>query len=46
MLVRENHPDSLIGRGVPEKFVRLANEKLATINEAYAQVLEERGLVR
>jgi DnaJ like chaperone protein len=46
MLVRENHPDSLIGRGVPEKFVQLANEKLATINEAYAQVLEERGLVR
>ncbi|MBV9330540.1 MAG: molecular chaperone DjiA [Alphaproteobacteria bacterium] len=46
MLVRENHPDSMIGRGVPDQFVRLATEKLATINEAYAQVLEERGLSR
>jgi DnaJ like chaperone protein len=46
MLVRENHPDSLIGRGVPEKFVRMATEKLAAINEAYGQVLEERGLAR
>jgi DnaJ like chaperone protein len=46
MLVRENHPDSLIGRGVPDKFVRLATEKLAAINEAYGQVLEERGLSR
>jgi len=45
-LVRENHPDSLIGRGVPEKFVRMATEKLATINNAYAQVIEERGLAR
>jgi len=45
-LVRENHPDSLIGRGVPEKFVLLATSKLATINEAYAQVLEERGFTR
>ena len=46
MLVRENHPDRMIGRGVPEKFVRLATEKLATINQAYAQVIEERGLTR
>jgi DnaJ like chaperone protein len=45
-LVRENHPDSMIGRGVPEKFVRMATEKLAAINEAYSQVLEERGLTR
>ncbi len=46
MLVRENHPDSMIGRGVPDQFVRLATEKLAAINEAYAQVLDERGLSR
>ena len=31
-LVRENHPDSLIARGVPEEFVKLANDKLAAIN--------------
>ncbi|HEY2446564.1 MAG TPA: TerB family tellurite resistance protein [Rhizomicrobium sp.] len=42
LLVRENHPDSLIARGVPEEFVRLANDKLAAINNAYARVLKER----
>jgi len=46
MLVRENHPDRMIARGVPERFVRVATEKLATINGAYAQVIEERGLSR
>jgi DnaJ like chaperone protein len=45
LLVRENHPDSLIGRGVPEEFVRLANEKLAAINAAYARIMQERRLV-
>ncbi len=42
-LVRENHPDSLIARGVPEEFIRLSTEKLATINIAYRKVVEERG---
>ncbi|HWA02690.1 MAG TPA: TerB family tellurite resistance protein [Rhizomicrobium sp.] len=42
-LVRENHPDSLIARGVPEEFVRLANDKLAAINGAYEKVRRERG---
>ena len=42
-LVRENHPDSLIGRGVPEEFVRLATDKLAAINGAYDKVVAERG---
>ncbi|HKD46783.1 MAG TPA: TerB family tellurite resistance protein [Rhizomicrobium sp.] len=43
-LVRENHPDSLVARGVPEEFVKLANDKLAAINGAYAKVLAEQGL--
>jgi DnaJ like chaperone protein len=43
-LVRENHPDSLIARGVPEEFVRLATEKLASINGAYELVKKERGI--
>lgn len=43
-LVRENHPDSLIARGVPEEFIRLATDKLASINNAYAKIGEERGL--
>lgn len=43
MLVKENHPDSLIARGVPEEFVAIANDKLATINAAYERIVRERG---
>jgi DnaJ like chaperone protein len=43
-LVRENHPDSLIARGVPAEFVKLANDKLAAINNAYEKIQAERGL--
>lgn len=43
MLVRENHPDRLIARGVPEEFVRLATDKLAVINGAYEKVKKEQG---
>jgi DnaJ like chaperone protein len=43
-LVRENHPDSLIARGVPPEFEKLANDKLAAINAAYEKVRAERGL--
>jgi DnaJ like chaperone protein len=43
-LVRENHPDALIARGVPEEFVRLANAKLAAINGAYEKIAQERGI--
>ena len=43
-LVRENHPDSLMARGVPEEFLRLANDKLAAINSAYEKIQTERGL--
>jgi DnaJ like chaperone protein len=42
LLVRENHPDRLIARGVPEEFVRLANDKLAAINGAYDKIQVER----
>jgi DnaJ like chaperone protein len=43
-LVRENHPDSLIARGVPPEFIRLATDKLAAINNAYEKIQLERGL--
>src|ERR1700712_3449612 len=43
MLVRENHPDKLIARGVPEEFIRLATDKLAVINAAYDRIEKERG---
>jgi len=42
-LVRENHPDSLIARGVPEEFVKLATDKLAAINGAYEKLQAERA---
>ncbi len=43
-LVRENHPDKLIARGVPEEFVTIANDKLAAVNAAYDRIRKERGL--
>ena len=43
-LVRENHPDRLVAQGLPQEFVDLANESLATINAAYEQVRPRRGV--
>jgi len=43
-LVRENHPDRLIAKGVPKEFVDVATEKLAAINAAYDKVAKERNL--
>ena len=43
-LVKENHPDSLMARGVPPEFIQLANDKLAAINGAYEKIKLERGL--
>lgn len=43
-LVTENHPDRLIARGVPEEFIKLANERLASINGAWAEIRKERGI--
>jgi DnaJ like chaperone protein len=43
-LMRENHPDSLAARGVPESFIKRANDKVATINAAWDQIKRERGL--
>ena len=44
LLVRENHPDSLMARGVPEEFVKLATDKLAAINGAYEKIEAERAV--
>jgi len=43
-LSREHHPDVLMSQGMPEEFVAQANEKMATINNAYDRVRERRGL--
>ncbi|KZM47459.1 DnaJ family molecular chaperone [Labrenzia sp. OB1] len=42
--VQETHPDRLIARGVPEEFVRIANDRLAALNDAWAKICAERGL--
>ncbi|MEP2724860.1 DnaJ family molecular chaperone, partial [Roseibium sp.] len=42
--VQETHPDRLIARGVPEEFVRIANDRLAALNSAWSQICAERGL--
>ncbi len=43
-LVRENHPDTLRGHGVPEEFIDVATRKVAAINAAYDLIRRERGL--
>jgi DnaJ like chaperone protein len=43
-LVADNHPDKLMGRGVPAEFVEIATRKLAAINAAYDTIARERGL--
>ena len=43
-LVADSQPDKLIARGVPEEFVTIATEKLATINEAYDAIAKERKI--
>jgi DnaJ like chaperone protein len=43
-LVVEYHPDREIARGLPPEAVRIATERLATINEAWGRVAAERGL--
>jgi DnaJ like chaperone protein len=41
-LVIENHPDKLVAEGLPQEFVDLANQKLATINAAYDRIRARR----
>jgi DnaJ like chaperone protein len=43
-LIADNHPDKLMGRGVPPEFVDIATRKLAAINAAYDTIAKERGL--
>lgn len=37
-LVKQHHPDLMIARGMPHEFQKLANHRLAEINEAWAQL--------
>jgi DnaJ like chaperone protein len=37
-LVRENHPDQLVSRGLPEEFIKIANDRIAAINDAWETI--------
>ena len=41
-LVRTYHPDRLVSKGLPEEFMKLANDRLAEINSAYETVTKHR----
>jgi DnaJ like chaperone protein len=43
-LVAETHPDREIARGLPAEAVRIATERLAALNAAWARIEAERGL--
>jgi DnaJ like chaperone protein len=43
-LVWENHPDTVMARGLPAEFVGIATQKLARINAAYDRVARRRGI--
>jgi DnaJ like chaperone protein len=40
-LVRDNHPDQLIARGLPEEFIKIANDRIAAINDAWELIEPE-----
>jgi DnaJ like chaperone protein len=37
-LVRDNHPDRAIARGLPEEFVAIASTRAAALNAAYEAI--------
>ena len=43
-LVIQYHPDKLIAKGMPEDFIKNANQKMAEINNAYDTICKERGI--
>jgi DnaJ like chaperone protein len=43
-LMRENHPDSLAARGVPQAMIDAASDRVARINAAYDIIKRERKL--
>jgi DnaJ like chaperone protein len=43
-LMRENHPDSLAARGVPQAMIDAASDRVARINAAYDVIKRERKL--
>ena len=42
-LVRENHPDIIASKGLPDEFQQVAADKFREIHEAYEKIRKERG---
>ncbi|WP_291465837.1 DnaJ domain-containing protein [Desulfobacula sp.] len=43
-LVSEYHPDKIEAKGLPEEFIKFANDKFKEIQEAYDTIKKERGI--
>jgi len=43
-LVNEYHPDKIEAKGLPEEFIKFANDKFKEIQEAYDNIKKERGI--
>ncbi len=43
ILVNEYHPDKIQSKGLPEEFVKLANDKFIEVQNAYENIKKERG---
>jgi DnaJ like chaperone protein len=42
-LVREYHPDKIESKGLPEEFIKFANDKFNEVQEAYEHIRKARG---
>ncbi len=42
--VMEFHPDKIVSKGLPEEFLKFAEEKFKEVNEAYETIKKSRGL--
>jgi DnaJ like chaperone protein len=43
-LVSEYHPDKIASKGLPDPFIRFANDKFREIQEAYEKIKTQRGM--
>ncbi|MFP4017295.1 MAG: co-chaperone DjlA [Halanaerobiales bacterium] len=43
--IKEYHPDNIIGKGLPNEFIKFAEEKFKEIQDAYEIIMEERKAV-
>lgn len=43
-LVSQNHPDKLVAKGLPEELIKLATEKMQSIQIAYELICRTRGM--